>query len=603
MNNNTIQINSYLQNEMSAEERAAFETRLANDKELQYELEVQRNILTAVLNAGLKGEFAKAIKQKIMLRRIIQWGAVIISSIVIVLVINYRQSIFSGKTSLSDEVDTAVTTSFINPPLSSVNVPFSEYSIDAERGETIFHRSGSIIYFPPSAFVDASGNIVKGNVKITYREFADPIDFYVSGISMQYDSAGNRYNFESSGMCEINAYKDNEAVFVNQQAKPQINLSGKNKSPLHNLYFLDTVARSWKYMGKDLITEVKHIAKQGPQPNTVTAFESDAIATRPLKPVKASEDRQSFSISIEPGSFEELFAYDHLRFEVADESTYRRSDADEHWDDVKLEHGATEGIYTVTFTNSKRKVSYKVRPVLQGADYDAALKVFNEKNKAYEQALKQRLANDQLRTDSINAKNKALQEKWNAENEWNNKINELILARNKKLKEIRQMKIDSIQKLEQAMQVMAQDQFLRIEREQQKYSMDIRLSAEVMRTFTINNFGVWNCDHPNYPNKEIPITATFKDSLNNKITFTDVAIVYKKFNGLTQYPVSMPIRVMPDEENTIWSIKDTCFYYFTYKDFMQTGITKESRVYTFKMRRSKNIISSYTELRELIDKL
>ena len=165
MNNNTIQINNYLQNEMSAAERSAFEAQLASDKELQYELEVQRNIINAAFNAGLKGEFAKAIRHKTMMQRTIKWGGLITTTIIIVLMINFRQHIFRGNTSQKQN-DTSSGIPFVNPPLKNINVPFSEYSFDAEKGETIFYQSGSILYFPPSAFVDASGNIIKGNVKI-----------------------------------------------------------------------------------------------------------------------------------------------------------------------------------------------------------------------------------------------------------------------------------------------------------------------------------------------------------------------------------------------------------------------------------------------------
>lgn len=135
----------------------------------------------------------------------------------------------------------------------------------------------------------------------------------------------------------------------------------------------------------------------------------------------ASDDRQLFNVQIDPDSFEELLVYDGLRFEVVDESTYRPSDANEHWDDVKLERSNTEGIYNIIFTNARRKVSYKVRPVLKDADYAAALKVFNEKNKAYEEALKNRLVQDQWKSDSISLKNKQLQEKWNVDRAWNEK--------------------------------------------------------------------------------------------------------------------------------------------------------------------------------------
>ena len=150
---------------------------------------------------------------------------------------------------------------------------------------------------------------------------------------------------------------------------------------------------------------------------------------------------------------------------------------------------------------------------------------------------------------------------------------------------------------------MAQDQYLQIERNQAKYSIDMRLSAEVMRTFVINNFGVWNCDHPQYPNNEVPIFAGYTDSLNNGVTFSTVAVVYKGFNGLTQFPTQTQIRVMPGQQNMIWTIKDSSLYYFTYQDFMESGIIMDTRAFTFKMRKSKKSISSYDEVREVMNKL
>jgi hypothetical protein len=467
--------------------------------------------------------------------------------------------------------------------------------------------------------LDAAGNIIKGMVKVTYREFADPVDFFVSGIPMQYDSAGTKYNFESSGMCEINAYQDNKAVFVNPKAKPQINLSGTNKSPMHNVYFLDTVSRSWKFVGKDFITEVKNtVAKKtatkeisSSQMITKPQVENDHVSiVKPLKPAKALDDHQAFSIAIDPGSFEELYAYDNVKFEVLDESTYKRSDADEHWNSVKLERTGKEGIYNITFTNTSRKVTYKVRPVLEGADYDAALKVFTEKEKLYQQTLKNRLVKDQQATDSINTVNKQLQDKYNADNALNNKMNTLIMERNKRMRAFWKSKMEEQEKRlkaeEKERQAMAkqliEEPYLQIENNQAKYSMDMRLSAEVMRTFAINNFGVWNCDHPQYPDKEVPVFASYADSLNTSITFSAIAVVYKGFNGLTQF-AQPQIRVMPGQQNMIWTIKDSSLYYFTYQDFMESGITMDTRSFTFKMRKSKKPIASYDEMRQVMNKL
>jgi hypothetical protein len=619
MNNNSIQINNYLQGQMSADEKKAFEEQLAIDKELQHEVAVQRRIIAVAVNAGLKAEFAKAIRKKAIVKRMIKWGiaACIFGAGIVFFAIGpgkrgYEQGIAKVQPGIN------IIRSFIAPPLRGIDIPFSEYIFDAEKGSTIFHPSGSIIYFPPSALVDGSGTPIKGKVKITYREFNDPLDFFVSGIPMSYDSAGRKYNFESSGMCEINAYKDNKAVFINQYAKPRISLSAKNKSPLHNVYFLDTIARSWKYIGKDSITAVKDIGPSKAIHASTVAVETPINSlVKPLKPMKASEDRPTFNIEIDPGSFDELFSYDKLKFEVVDESTYKAADADEHWSDVKLERTATEGIYNITFTNAQRKVSYKVRPVLAGADYAAAMKVFNEKNKAYEAALKNRIEKDRLYTDSINLMVKEAKDKWSADSTWNEKMNVLIIERNKKMKALyeeqeklmkeqqRQMEEQKKQMEEQekqmkALEVKAIDEFLQMQKNLPKYTVDMHLSAEIMRSFTINNFGVWNCDHPQYPDREVPILASYTDDSNNSIPFSTVAVVYKGFNGITQF-APQSIRVIPRAENMIWGVNDATLYYFSYKDFMNAGIVQGIGSYTFKMRRSKPF-SSYYEMREWADK-
>ena len=74
MNNNTEKIGRYLQNEMSAEERIAFEKQLAADKGLKQELQIQEQITNAVKTAGLKNEFGKAIRTKFINKLLIQFG-------------------------------------------------------------------------------------------------------------------------------------------------------------------------------------------------------------------------------------------------------------------------------------------------------------------------------------------------------------------------------------------------------------------------------------------------------------------------------------------------------------------------------------------------
>ena len=108
-----------------------------------------------------------------------------------------------GQNELNEEKAITTTARFVQPPIPEVNVPYQDYSVEAEKGDTLLYESGSILVFPSNSFVDKNGNLVKGKVKVKYREFSNPIDFFFSGIPMNYDSAGTKYNFESSGMCEI----------------------------------------------------------------------------------------------------------------------------------------------------------------------------------------------------------------------------------------------------------------------------------------------------------------------------------------------------------------------------------------------------------------
>jgi hypothetical protein len=558
MNNNSIRIDSYLQNEMSAEEKAAFEAALLTDPELLHEMEVQRSITQAAYNAGLKLSFAKAIRKRVMTTRLIRWGIIVLIGAGAVLLYTFMQSVFHSTTAGNQNIaQQNNSVPFINPPLKSIDVPFDEYDVNADTGDTLFMPSGSVVFFPPSAFVDESGNLIRGEVKIRFREFTQPIDFFVSGITMAYDSAGTRYNFESSGMCEINAYQNSKALFVNPGAKPEISLSATNKSTLHNLYYLDTIKRSWTFMGKDIITEVKNPAKTTASPASLISTtagdypeQDKSIPVKPLKPMKASDDHQSFSIAVEPDSFDELLTYDKVKFEVIDESTYKRSDADEHWDNVVLSRGEANGTYFVTFSNAQRKVSYKVRPVLEGEDYAAALKVFNEKNKAYEQTMKNRLAREKSEADN----NKKQMDAYNAQ----------------------------IKRMQDAAA------------EANKRVQDYRLKEEIRRTFAITGFGVWNCDNPVF-NNSIPIAAIYTDSLNNPLTLDYVSVVYKDFNGISDY-IAGNIRVFPGRENMIWAVKDSVLCYFNYKDFTDAGIQRGTTAFTFKMRQKR--VSSYAEMKQ-----
>ena len=69
---------------MNDDERAEFESRLNLNKELQQEVHIQQEIINAAINAGVKVEFAKAIRKRIMMRKAMAYGIVVISFIILI---------------------------------------------------------------------------------------------------------------------------------------------------------------------------------------------------------------------------------------------------------------------------------------------------------------------------------------------------------------------------------------------------------------------------------------------------------------------------------------------------------------------------------------
>jgi len=78
----------------------------------------------------------------------------------------------------------------VNPPIPQAQKVFASYKVDAHKGGVYEYGNGSKITVPARAFVYEDGSEVTGEVELKYREFHDFVDFFLSGIPMEYDSAG-----------------------------------------------------------------------------------------------------------------------------------------------------------------------------------------------------------------------------------------------------------------------------------------------------------------------------------------------------------------------------------------------------------------------------
>jgi hypothetical protein len=518
---------------------------------------------------------------------------------------------------------------FIHPPLPGVDVPTTEYDVDAAHGDTLFYKTGSMILFPAHSFVDKSGKLVEGKVQVTYREFIDPIDFYLSGIPMNYDSIGKQYVFESSGMCEILAFQNGMPVYVNQANKPEIIMTNISNTAGSGLYYLDTVQQKWINKGSPFTAIIKTklesaIVKPGKQ---ITDNREQLI--KPVKPEKARQGAIVLRIVVDPASFKELLVYDNLKFQIdPGNNNFDPRDSEEEWSDVELKKGENSGLYKVQFSNSKRIVSYAAKPVLEGEDYDKAMQVFEAKVSEYNGLLKERLDGEAeakkarlLRNneDSIEnhraiAANKRIEEL----NRLIEAENRRIVAKNKEIekrnKEIQQKKAafeqqilelkkankeeneKRIQELEKNRQE-AQQRLEQLYTEQAKQFQDKFKLASTIQQFPINSFGIWNCDRAFIP-ELITIRATFRHTNGDTLPMTNMAVVTKSVNSIRQYGSTI-IGITENTDNMLFGVYGARFVYMTYENFRSLGITAQTKEQLF----SLTVVSPEQNNYEFIKKL
>jgi hypothetical protein len=525
--------------------------------------------------------------------------------------------------------------SFIKPPIKGADVPYQEYDVDAANGDTIIYPSGSIILFPPNAFVDEAGKPVTGNVQVKYREFRDPVDFFLAGIPMQYDSAGTAYQFESSGMLDIRAFKDGKPVFVNQAAKPEINLASSSKSDKHSLYFLDTVQKKWINKGSMVITERRE-SKNVKQASPAVV---DIDLPEPVKPLKADNKSPVLKIEIDPSSFREFAIYKGLKFQVDERKTpFNVKDSEEEWNNLELLKGSEIGTYMAKFSNARKSATYAVKPVFEGADYDNAMIAFEKEYALYQKqsavrairdkGLREKYAKDSIRNDQVIAENKRI-ESLNAIIAKNNieieKQNEIIAKKNieiekqnaktvKENKEILRRKAEYAKKklqIEKENKIMEkQNEIMKRENEiMEKEKSKIIAKAmerakvktalsDVYRSFEIDGFGFWNCDVATRQ-KTFYVLATYKDEKGNVLDFDYVTIINRTNNSMLQI-LTNDLLIVPGTDNMILAVYKNQLAYVSYSAFKVLNITAETKEQTFVMKFVEEPNLNYEYIRSVL---
>jgi len=448
----------------------------------------------------------------------------------------------------SNEVATAKLK--VDPPSKGQDIPYELFTVQNEKGGVITSASDSKISIPADCFQYPDGSPVEGAIEIQYREFHKPLDFFLSGIPMTYDSAGTNYHFESAGMLEILAFKDGQPVNIKPSQEIQVDLVSETAASNFNTYYFDTAAGKWSYEGQHAIESYE--ASSVSEATAMTPLPEPAKDLPiPVKPRKAQKDKFAFELAIDEEKFPELTTYENVLFEVDEEASQFEPDFYRiDWDAVEIAQVAKSENENCELRLIKEDTSFTVEayPVYDAADYENAMAQYKELMTTYETRRKE---DDKA---EVRARTVIKQREQAATT---NTLVESLVAQS-------------------------------------------GLEPAVRRTIPVPNIGIWNCDAPiSLPPLGVDILAHFYDKGGNDLAYSNLYVANSRKNALFNLGQSSEARYFKGGQNTLWLVTETGEIAIAEKDAFD-HIQPFQEILVFKLL-VLDELEGLKQLRELLD--
>lgn len=139
----------------------------------------------------------------------------------------------------------------IVPPINGVLPPSKATLVTPEvieKGGIVNLGFNAFLHLPKDALVDEAGNPVNEPVKISYCPLSDPVDVYLSGVPMSYDSAGAGYTFRTAGMVRLEATTHSgKQVQLKKGTQMQLDMPTVDTADTYNFYTFNEEDGKWDY--------------------------------------------------------------------------------------------------------------------------------------------------------------------------------------------------------------------------------------------------------------------------------------------------------------------------------------------------------------------
>ena len=206
-------IEDYLEGNLPAEEKAAFEERLKNEPELNQEVELQRQLTEGIRRIGIKSKIKKGKRQFRIRKRLklLSIVSLIITGITAALLL-FQPNLLERNPYALPKYNEQGDTTWAD---ADRYLPYQFFTIDPTQDTIIESKDGIVFSIPANAFVDKDGNPASGKVTLEVKDALNPADIIQGGLS----TTSNGEPLETGGMFYLNARSKEKSLKVDD-SKP-----------------------------------------------------------------------------------------------------------------------------------------------------------------------------------------------------------------------------------------------------------------------------------------------------------------------------------------------------------------------------------------------
>ncbi|MFK7755961.1 MAG: hypothetical protein AB8B53_03395 [Flavobacteriales bacterium] len=539
--------------------------------------------------------------------------------------------------------------STLTPPLKGYEKDFLSGTVIAETGGELTLGS-SVVSVPPSAFVDENGVPITGEVELKYREFNDVLDIFLSGIPMEYDSAGVKYTFESNGMFELRGFQESAPVYVASDKSLEVKMGIDEVKSGFSEYVLNETTGEWifkngqNYEGmveeellakssapqeiaeeglwdrQELPIEIKleelkndnsefninELVENEPKVKAIkekikSVVKEKEAKQEPTKPAKANPALPQIQIEVDYSDFPELKAFKNTLFQVAesDLDDFNMEWGQETWTDMKINKSTKPGFYRLVFSKPGRRETVNASPVLEEADMATAMVKYEELFSQYETAV-----------DSLETVKKQKEKELEAARAQAKKDARERAAQQAELQKLRQQQIaqQNEDRRKNRVRTMAeQDELQKEFREKQlamtndQYKQRLKgqfLEQDMFAVFSVNGFGFHNCDRPQSCPSGAAVLASYETD-NESFLNGNVILVEQGTRATFKYYPNAQLKYNPKKDNLLIGISSNSrMAVLSPEKFKE--VDYKQRKCVIKMKECEKELSSKEEIQEFI---